>query len=124
MEVENITKTATFKSFLLLSYKNTQLLFLQIMLFNIFMIQTLTDDFWGLTQKFELRVSFNISFNFINKKEDQISFRVWSHLLKISLMENFLFCAVSEGRLQQQISSKQSIFTFPLVQDPHFEVIL
>ena len=45
MEVENITKTATFKSFLLLSYKNTQLLFLQIVLFNIFMIQTLTDDF-------------------------------------------------------------------------------
>ena len=76
MEVENITKTATFKSFLLLSYKNTQLLFLQIVLFNIFMIQTLTDDFWGLTQKFELRVSFNISFNFINKKIKLVSQRI------------------------------------------------
>ena len=76
MEVENITKTGTFKSFLLLSYKNTQLLFLQIVLFNIFMIQTLTDDFWGLTQKFELRVSFNISFNFINKKIKLVSQRI------------------------------------------------
>ena len=76
MEVENITKTATFKSFLLLSYKNIQLLFLQIVLFNIFMIQTLTDDFWGLTQKFELRVSFNISFNFINKKIKLVSQRI------------------------------------------------
>ena len=76
MEVENITKTATFKSFLLLSYKNTQLLSLQIVLFNIFMIQTLTDDFWGLTQKFELRVSFNISFNFINKKIKLVSQRI------------------------------------------------
>ena len=76
MEVENITKTATFKSFLLLSYKNTQFLFLQIVLFNIFVIQTLTDDFWGLTQKFELRVSFNISFNFINKKIKLVSQRI------------------------------------------------
>ena len=76
MEVENITKTATFKSFLLLSYKNTQLLSLQIVLFNIFVIQTLTDDFWGLTQKFELRVSFNISFNFINKKIKLVSQRI------------------------------------------------
>ena len=76
MEVENITKTATFKSFLLLSYKNTQFHFLQIVLFNIFVIQTLTDDFWGLTQKFELRVSFNISFNFINKKIKLVSQRI------------------------------------------------
>ena len=76
MEVENITKTATFKSFLLLSYKNTQFLFLQIVLFNIFVIQTLTDDFWGLTQKFELRVSFNISFNVINKKIKLVSQRI------------------------------------------------
>ena len=27
-------------------------------LFNIFMRQTLTDDFWGLHKKYELRVSF------------------------------------------------------------------
>ena len=44
MEVENITKAATFKSFLYLNYKNTQL---QCFL-TFFMRQTLTDDFWGL----------------------------------------------------------------------------
>ena len=48
MEVGNITKTATFKSFLHVSYKNTQLLFFVTVLFNIFMRQTLTKDFWGL----------------------------------------------------------------------------
>ena len=45
MEIGNITKAATFKSVLHLSYKNTQLLFLWTVLFNIFMRQTLTDDF-------------------------------------------------------------------------------
>ena len=49
MEVGNITKAATFKNFLHLSHKNTQLLFFVTMLFNIFMRQTLTDDFWGYT---------------------------------------------------------------------------
>ena len=48
MEVVNITKAATFKSFLHLSYKNTELLYFVTVLFNIFMRQTLTDYFWGL----------------------------------------------------------------------------
>ena len=48
MEVKNITKAATFKTFLHLSYKNTQLLFLWTVRFNFFMIQTLIDDFLGL----------------------------------------------------------------------------
>ena len=43
-----ITKDATFKSFLHLSYKNTQLHFFVTVLFNIFLGQTLTDGFWGL----------------------------------------------------------------------------
>ena len=47
MEVGNITKAAAFKSFLHQSYKNTQILFLTV-LFNFFMRQTLTNDFWGL----------------------------------------------------------------------------
>ena len=47
MEAGNNAKAATFKSFLHLSYKNTQLLFLWTVLFNIFMKKTLTDDFWG-----------------------------------------------------------------------------
>ena len=48
MEVGNIAKAATFKSFLPLSYKSTQLLFFVTVLFDIFMRQTLTDDFGGL----------------------------------------------------------------------------
>ena len=48
MEVGNITKAATFKSFLHLSYKNTKLFYFVTVLFSIFMRQTLTDDFWGL----------------------------------------------------------------------------
>ena len=45
MEVGNITKAATFKSFLYIIYKNTSLLFFVKVFFNIFMKQTLTDDF-------------------------------------------------------------------------------
>ena len=48
MEVGNIKRAAIFKSFLDRSYKNTQLLILWTVLFNIFMRQTVTDDFWGL----------------------------------------------------------------------------
>ena len=48
MEVGNITKAITFKSFLHLSYKNTKLFYFVTVLFSIFMRQTLTDDFWGL----------------------------------------------------------------------------
>ena len=45
MEVGNILKAVTFKSFLHLSYKN---IFLWTVLFNIFMRQTLAGDFLGL----------------------------------------------------------------------------
>ena len=48
MEVGSITKAASFESFLHLRYKNTQLTFLVTVLLNIFMRQTLTDDFLGL----------------------------------------------------------------------------
>ena len=60
MKVENITEAATFKSFLHLNYKKHTITFFVTGLFNIFMRQTLTDDFWGLgvAQKYELRVSF------------------------------------------------------------------
>ena len=44
MEVGNITKATTFKSFLHLSYKNTQLIFFVTVLSNIFG----DIDFWGL----------------------------------------------------------------------------
>ena len=48
MEVGNTTKAATFKSFLHLTYKNTKLLYFVTVVLNIFMRQTLTNDFWGL----------------------------------------------------------------------------
>ena len=60
MKLEILQKAATFKSFLLLGYKNTQSLFFVTVFFNIFTRQTLTDDFRGFTQKYELRVSFKI----------------------------------------------------------------
>ena len=47
MEVGSITKAATLKSFLHLSYKKHRYFFVA-MLFNIFRRQTLTDDFPGL----------------------------------------------------------------------------
>ena len=50
MEVGNITKAAAFKSFLHLSYKNTQILFFVTVLFNFFVRQTLTNDFWAFTK--------------------------------------------------------------------------
>ena len=46
----NITKAATFKSFLHLSYKNTQLLFLWQFFKIFFMRQIFTDDFWDYTK--------------------------------------------------------------------------
>ena len=48
MEVGNIIKAATFKSFLYLSYKKRTISFFVTVLFHIFKRQTLTDDFWGL----------------------------------------------------------------------------
>ena len=56
MEAGNITKAATFESFLHLSYKSQRdirgwkhtITFFVTVLFNIFMCQTLTDVFWGL----------------------------------------------------------------------------
>ena len=61
MEVGNITNTATFKRFLHLSYKNTQLFLLWQCFFNIFHKANINQWFLGVTQKYELRVSFNSS---------------------------------------------------------------
>ena len=48
MEVENITKAATFKSFLRLSYKKYAITFLWQRFLIFFMRKTLTDAFWVL----------------------------------------------------------------------------
>ena len=65
IEVGNITKAATFKCFLHLRYKNTQLLFLWTVLFNILMRETITNDFGGLHKNmnctFPLKATFQKS---------------------------------------------------------------
>ena len=58
MKTGNVTKAATFKSFLHQSYKNTQLLFFVTVLFNYFHETNINRRFLGVTQKYELRVSF------------------------------------------------------------------
>ena len=63
MEVGNITKAATFKSFLHLCYKNIELLFLWTMLFNIFLRQTLPDDFWVLHKNMNCMFPLNVTIN-------------------------------------------------------------
>ena len=60
MEVGNITKAATFKSFLRLSYKKVKLLYFVIEVFSIFMRQTLTDDFWGLHKNINCMFPFTL----------------------------------------------------------------
>ena len=61
MQVGNITKAATFKSFLRLSYKNTINFFVTV-LFNIFHEANINQWFFGFAQKYELRVFFKIQF--------------------------------------------------------------
>ena len=58
MEVGNVTKAATFKGFLHLSYKNPQLLFFVTVLLNISHKTNINRWFLEITQKYELRVSF------------------------------------------------------------------
>ena len=60
MKTGNVTKAATFKSFLHQSYKNTQLLFFVTVLFNYFHETNINRRFLGVTQKYELRVSFKL----------------------------------------------------------------
>ena len=56
MEVGNIAKAATFKSFLHVSYKKAQLLFCDSVTY-----EKNNQWFLGVTQKYELPVSFNVS---------------------------------------------------------------
>ena len=70
MEVGNVANAATFKSSLHLSYKKTQLLVLWIVLLNILMRQTLTNDFWELHKNmncaFPLRKNVHCLLNLYN----------------------------------------------------------
>ena len=69
MEVRNITKAATFKSLLHLSYKIHTITLFTTVLFNIFIKQTLTNDFWGLHK------NMNHAFPLKSPNNFEISFR-------------------------------------------------
>ena len=65
---------------------------------------------------------------FINdlfSKFDQIrSFlRIWSHLLKKSLTENFIFCAVNIVRLKLQPAEELYNCTYALGRDLYFHIL-
>ena len=53
----------------------------------------------------------NISIKDFFRKCDQIQrkLRIWSHLLKKSLMENFIFCAVLSGQLLKLVFENEYI---------------
>ena len=74
MEVGNIKKTATFKSFPHINYKNTQLLIF-VTAFQYFHETNINRSFLGVTQKYELRLSFNLSdqavFTTLTKSHDK-----------------------------------------------------
>ena len=70
MKVENITKAATFKSFLLLNYKKNKITFFVTVLLYIFMQKYINQWFLGATQKYELRVSFKVFFGILHKWEE------------------------------------------------------
>ena len=61
MEVGNITKAATFKIFIHLSYKKHTVTFFVTVFFNIFMRQTLTNDFWGFYKHMNCVFPLNLS---------------------------------------------------------------
>ena len=87
MELGNIIKAATFKSFLHTSCKNTQLLIFVIVLFNIFMRQTLTNYFGRLHKN--MNYTFPLSASSVN-----VTKFAGSHLLKKFLIENFIFLCI------------------------------
>ena len=78
MELKNIIKAATFKSFLHLNYKNTQLPFQWTELFNIFIRQTLADDFWGLHK------NMNCAFPFKNTLDEEKTIIKCSQIIKLN----------------------------------------
>ena len=92
-KIGNITKAATFKSFLYLSYKNTQLLFSLTVVLYIFHETNINWWFLEVTQKYELRVSFNkngISDDLLNilsgflrnrkQRFEQLNFWAWNKI--------------------------------------------
>ena len=70
MEIRNITKTASFKSFLHLSYKSTQLLLLWLCFFIFFHETNInwSDDFWGLHKS--INYAFSLMFTYLTENRE------------------------------------------------------
>ena len=69
---------------------------------------------WITVQKMQLSIK-----NFFSKSDQIRSFlRIWSHLLKKSLMKNFIFCAVNKETFfcekQENSSLENFVLPFPL----------
>ena len=62
MEVRNITKAATFKNSLHPKLLKRKVTFFVAVILNVFMRQTLTDDFWGLNRNMNCAFPLNFSF--------------------------------------------------------------
>ena len=83
MEIGNVTKAATFKTFFHQSYKNIQLLFLWQCFLTIFMRQILTDDFWQLHKNKNERSLMSRSGVFINFISSYVNFEQISHIILV-----------------------------------------
>ena len=54
-------------------------------------------------------MNFSIEDFFSKCDQIRILLRIWSHLLKKSLMENFIFCAVNPADISQRLSESMHI---------------
>ena len=95
MEVRNITKAATFKSFLYLSYKKHTVTFSVAVIFNIFRRQTLIDDFCGLHKNMNsaFPLIYAVKFDFENPAimEDKQSVERVTKLMSSLKINRFMF---------------------------------
>ena len=115
IEVGNITKAAICKSFLHLSYKHTQLLFLWTMLFNSFMRQTLTYNFGGLHKNMNKAfpsVMFECIFRFdIDRKFNLFSYKEGS-MLTIKYIFSFFWSLNCASLVCKLYNSIRTILDF------------
>ena len=115
--MENITKEATFKSFLHLSYQNTKLLFLW-QCFLIFSWDKHNQRFFGIIQKYELRLSFNFH-------ESKFHKGTYLELHLSFVLEAFVTFYMQNFREQEQNSmSLENVKMFLISQKPLLDTLI
>ena len=95
---------------------------LYIALMSLFLtLKVRTESFSTLHKKMKFSIM-----DFFSKCDQIRSFlRIWSHLLKKSLMEKFIFCAVPVGDIVLRVSDKDIIFIcFLILPSNKFRVVL